>query len=120
MQLRTAPFLALLAMFAAMVAIGALPGQADALSAQFGDKSLHVAAYAVMGVLANQSISGPRTARALASLIFVASLGLLDESIQSFLPYRNASLIDWCFDIGAAFTASSIFWLRAGAIRKTP
>jgi VanZ family protein len=26
-------------------------------------------------------------------------LGLIDESIQATLPYRTASVMDWCFDL---------------------
>ena len=35
----------LLIVFALMILLGSLPGQADALSARFGDKSLHLIAY---------------------------------------------------------------------------
>jgi VanZ family protein len=37
----------------------------------------------------------------------VALLGLIDEGIQAALPYRNASFVDWCFDLLAALIAIS-------------
>ncbi len=120
MPLRPAPFAALLVLFSAIVLVGVLPGQAEALSSHVGDKPLHVLAYAALSVLAHQSLSAPRTARALASLLIVSMLGLLDESLQSLLPYRNASLADWCFDIVAAFLSCSALWLWADDERAAP
>ncbi len=93
---------ALALFFAAMVAGGALPGQADLLSAHFGDKLLHVLAYAFMTLLGFAAVAAPPLHRAAATLGGIALLGLADEAIQSLLPYRNASIADWCFDVGTA------------------
>lgn len=112
MRLRWLPLLSLLAFFLAMVLVGAIPGEASALSARFGDKLLHTLAFALMTVLAHQSLAGPRGTRIVASISLVAILGLIDEGIQYFLPYRNASLLDWCFDIGSALIVTSLFFLR--------
>ena len=65
-----------------------------------------------MSILSFQSITGSRIARILVSLLMIASLGLIDESIQYFLPYRNASLADWCFDIAAAVVVIFFLGLR--------
>ncbi len=122
MHLRRKPFMTLISFFTLMVIIGAIPGEANALSARFGDKSLHVVAYAFISLLANRSLTGTdgtRSVRAIASVMLVGSLGLLDESIQRFLPYRNASLLDWCFDIAAAFAVTSLFWLRDRSPTRT-
>jgi VanZ family protein len=51
-----------------------------------------------MSILSFHSITGSRIVRTIFSLLLIASLGLIDEGIQYFLPYRNASLTDWCFD----------------------
>lgn len=114
-RLRAFPFFLLIVFFSLMMTIGSLPGEANALSAHFGDKPLHLAAYVIMCVLTHRSIASTRGVRAISSLIFVALLGLLDEAIQSFLPYRNASLLDWCFDMGAALIVTVFFWLRSGS-----
>ncbi len=96
-------WLALLVLFfSAMVAGGTLPGQADLLSVRYGDKLLHVLAYAFMTLLGYAAIAAPPLHRAAATVGGIALLGLADESIQSLLPYRNASVVDWCFDIGTA------------------
>ena len=101
----------LLLFFALMVALGALPGEAESLSARFGDKLLHALAY---GMMATICFYVPRTSAAIRvvfTLGVIALLGLADEAIQSLLPYRNASLSDWWFDIGTAAIVASVLAL---------
>ncbi|MFM8468229.1 MAG: VanZ family protein [Oxalobacteraceae bacterium] len=111
MLLRRIPLCCLAVFFLSMVAMGSLPGEASALSSRFGDKTLHAAAYALISVLAHQSLVVSRNKRAIISVVLVGGLGLLDESIQHLLPYRNASLMDWCFDMAAAIAVATFFWL---------
>lgn len=108
------PFwLALLTVFfTLMVTAGAVPGRAALMSAQLGDKLLHVLAYAVLTLLCFAAVSAPPLHRAAVTLGGIALLGLADEAIQSLLPYRNASIVDWCFDIGTAALVSLLL-LRA-------
>lgn len=105
MQIRMRWLGALLFLFTLMVLLGAIPGQANALSDQFGDKTLHLAAYTVLGALCYRSWIASCTQRAILTLLVIAVLGLVDESIQYTLPYRSASLTDWCFDLLAALIA---------------
>ena len=105
MQIRMRWLGALLLLFTVMILLGAIPGQANALSDQFGDKTLHLAAYTVLGALCYRSWIAPWAQRVMLTLLVIAVLGLLDESIQFTLPYRSASLIDWCFDLLAALIA---------------
>ena len=102
----------LLIVFALMILLGALPGQADALSARFGDKSLHMIAYICFSVLCYRVWNVPRRQRILLTIVMIALLGLIDEGIQAALPYRNASLVDWCFDLLAALIAVIGLWLQ--------
>ena len=111
-RFRPLPFYLLLLFFVIMISAGSVSGQATHLSAHFGDKLLHFLAYGLMSILSFQSIIGSRIARILFSLLLIASLGLIDESIQYFLPYRNASLTDWCFDIAAAVVVTFFLGLR--------
>jgi len=97
----------LLIFFALMIGIGSLPGQADALSARFGDKLLHLIAYVCCSVLCYRVWIAPRRQRILLTIMMIALLGLIDEGIQAALPYRNASFVDWCFDLLAALIAIS-------------
>ena len=112
-RLDTRYLTALLAFFIVMVSIGAIPGEANALSARFGDKLLHSLAFGFMAALAHQSLRGRRWHRMIGSLLIIATLGVIDESIQYFLPYRNASPLDWCFDVGAALIVTLLLCLRS-------
>jgi len=51
--------------------------------------------------------------RSLATLCVIAVLALFDETVQGYLPYRNASLLDWCFDMGAALIVVTLLTLRS-------
>jgi VanZ family protein len=109
----------LLTSFGAMVALGAIPGSASALSSGVGDKTLHLLAYGFMTFLCFHSIKASRRGQSLISLLIMSLLGLLDEGLQSFLPYRNASLLDWCFDMAAAGTVILLLHLYEPASTRT-
>ncbi len=85
--------------FAVLVTVGNLPGLAAEMSDAFGDKRLHLAAYAFLTTLIYFSVN---RRPALTALVVVASLGALDEAIQSLFPYRQADLLDLLADISAA------------------
>ncbi|WP_019140850.1 VanZ family protein [Noviherbaspirillum massiliense] len=114
--------LAVLVMFISMVAIGSIPGNADALSAMVYDKVLHTVAYGLLSVLLFFGISGSQRMRALCSIGAIAALGALDEGIQSMLPYRHANFHDWKFNMLGAIASvgllSSWYSLRMRASRK--
>ncbi len=109
---RYVPLLCLLLFFSAVIGIGSLPGHASNLSAHVNDKLLHFSTYAVMTVLAFYSINTCAVARVIVTLVLIGSLGVIDETIQYFLPYRNASIADWCFDVAAAVVVICILGLR--------
>jgi len=111
-KFRLLPLYLLLLFFVIMISVGSVPGQANHLSAHVGDKLLHFMAYGLMSILSFHSITGSRIIRILFSFLLIASLGLIDEGIQYFLPYRNASLTDWCFDIAAAVVVTFFLGLR--------
>ena len=111
-KFRPLPLCLLFLFFVVMIIVGSVPGQANHLSAHVHDKLLHFLAYGLMSILSFQSITGSRIARTLVSLLLIASLGLIDESIQYFLPYRNASLADWCCDIATAIAVIFFLGLR--------
>lgn len=77
--------------FLALVTIGNLPGLAAQMSDAYGDKRLHLAAYATLTCLAYASFN---RRPALLALLSATALGALDEGIQSFFPYRQADLLD--------------------------
>ncbi|MFY4258363.1 VanZ family protein [Achromobacter xylosoxidans] len=85
--------------FATLVTVGNLPGLAAEMSDAFGDKRLHLAAYAFLTVLIYLSV---QRRPGLTALLAVSALGALDEGIQSFFAYRQAELLDLLADISAA------------------
>ena len=95
-------FVAASAFFILLVALGSIPGAANAMSEHYGDKLLHTLAYGVMSALYFHAYRGSKLARSSYTLATITLLGALDETVQSFLPYRNASLADWCFDVASA------------------
>jgi VanZ family protein len=119
MQLRPLWMCLLLVFFIAMLAVGSIPGNANTLSDRFGDKLLHLLAYGFMAALCFQSLRGQRIEQSLISLLIIALFGLIDELVQSLLPYRNASLLDWCFDIAAGITVITFMNLFSTLATKT-
>ena len=101
------------AFFLLMTAVGAIPGEANALSEIIPDKLSHFVAYAFISVLLFAGIAGSPIRRAWRTLLIVALLGLFDEAIQELMPYRNADLRDWQVDLLAAVCASGTMAWRA-------
>lgn len=85
--------------FAVLITVGNLPGLAADMSDAFGDKRLHLLAYAFLTGLIYLSVN---RRPALVAMLTITALGALDESIQSFFPYRQAELLDLLADILAA------------------
>lgn len=108
---------ALAGFFLVMMAIGSIPGEARTLSDRYGDKLLHAMAYGFMTLLCLRALQAPPVLRLLLAVGIIALLGLFDESLQSLLPYRNASALDWCFDVVAAAIVAVLFTLHAHFIQ---
>ena len=119
MRLRPLWMCLLLVFFIAMLAVGSIPGNANTLSDRFGDKLLHLLAYGFMAALCFHSLRGRLINQSLISLLIIALFGLIDELVQSLLPYRNASLLDWCFDIAAGITVITFMNLFSTLATKT-
>lgn len=105
--------------YAAMLLVGNLPGNAQAMSREFGDKLLHFAAY---GCLAGAIYLSFKRYRAVMTLAGIALLGGLDEFIQSFFPYRSSDLTDLLTDLLAAAVAIALLSLagRLGLASAIP
>jgi VanZ family protein len=43
-------------------------------------------------------------------VLAIAVMGAIDESVQSFLPYRGADVRDWMVDVSSAVFACAILW----------
>lgn len=103
--------LAAFLLFLLMVCLGAIPGKAMAASAVVSDKLLHFTAYSILSILLYCGMSGTRLNRGLRTFLLIGVLGGLDEVIQSFLPYRNFSRLDWEINMLAAAICVSFLML---------
>jgi VanZ family protein len=103
----------------AVSGLSAPPGLPGGLS----DTAGHVAAYALLAVLAARALAGGRwaglTGGALAGAWLVASAyGATDEWRQSFVPGRTATVVDWVADsLGAALGLAAL-WAAARLARR--
>jgi VanZ family protein len=108
-----------------MALIFLLSAQSDLPSVeQVSDKTAHVAAYFVFGLLCLRATHGGigplRTGPTLAALALALAYGALDEWHQSWVPGRSPSVLDWVADgvgIGLACGAMAL-WGRLGRSRR--
>lgn len=102
-----------------MLLIGAIPGEATALSNAVGDKLLHLCAYSFLTCVLFGGLTGNSTGRVFRTIMMIGFLASLDEAIQSLMPYRNANFADWVFDILAAVvTLGILIFLNTGTNAK--
>jgi VanZ family protein len=88
------------------------------------DKTLHVAAYALLGFLVFRALSTGRlasnpTMSFIISTLFAGLYGLSDEFHQSFVPGRSPEATDVLADLIGGFCGAGIGWLRFKRIDKT-
>ena len=88
------------------------------------DKTLHVLAYFVFGLLCLRATHGGirplRAGPALAALLLVVGYGALDEWHQSWVPGRTPSVLDWVADsVGAGLACAALaLWSRIRPTRR--
>ena len=88
------------------------------------DKVLHVAAYALLGLLFFRALSAGRFAGSpnltlILSIVLTGLYGLSDEIHQSFVPARSAEAADALADLAGGFLGAGCGWLRFKRIDKT-
>lgn len=92
-----------------VILLSTLPDRQDLPRIEIGDKIMHVAAYAVLGVLALRAFHGGitrlRLKPALGAMVLTVGYGLIDEVRQSFAEGRDASGYDVLADLGGAVVA---------------
>lgn len=97
-------------LYAAIVAMGSIPGARAEIGLYASGIVLHTLAYGVVTFLLYTGSSGPAPRRALKSVLIVMAMGAGDELVQSFLPYRSGALADWLIDCNAAVLVSGLLW----------
>jgi VanZ family protein len=95
-------------MYLLIITTGNIPGARADIGAYAPGPVLHSIAYAVLATLWFIGSRGSAPARACKAVLAVAVMGACDEFVQSFFPYRGASVLDWAVDVCAAIVASTL------------
>jgi VanZ family protein len=93
------------------------PSMAQLHDVPFGDKYLHIAGYALLGMLFFRAFRSSHRANrlfvvALLSILASTAYGISDEIHQYFVPYRSADIMDVLADmVGSAAGVMAYFLL---------
>jgi VanZ family protein len=109
-RLRRRRFYSALLMFAAILAMGSIPGARAQIGHVGPGIVLHSIAYASLTLLLYTGMEGGRGRRALQAFLIVAAMGALDEMVQSLLPYRRGTVADWLIDCNASMIMAVLLW----------
>ncbi|MBL7987716.1 MAG: VanZ family protein [Chlorobi bacterium] len=99
------------------------------LGFDLGDKLIHAGAFGLMGLFAIRAARWFGEGKTLVEwivlgVIFCTAYGALDELHQSYVPGRDADVMDWVADVAGAILAGGAVWLavryRWGAILFAP
>jgi VanZ family protein len=99
-----------LSVFVLIVLLGSLPGAREDVGHYASGLVLHSLAYAILGLLVFVGSHGRGSQRALKATLTIAMMGVLDEGVQSFFPYRTAAVTDWMVDVAAGGLVSMLLW----------
>jgi len=109
-KLRKLRYGSALLIYAAILAMGSIPGARAEIGQFASGIVLHSLAYAVLTFLVFTGSTGSARRRALKSVLTVALMGAGDELLQSFFPYRGAAVSDWLVDCNASIITSALLW----------
>jgi VanZ family protein len=99
---------AAIATYLLIITTGNVPGARADIGQYAPGPVLHSIAYAVLACLWFIGSHGSPLERAARAVLTIAAMGALDETIQSFFPWRGASVADWLVDCTAATVASAL------------
>lgn len=97
-------------LYALVLALGCIPGARADVGEYASGVVLHSGAYAFLAFLLFSGVGGAPAQRALKAVLMVAVMGALDETIQTFFPYRHGAVSDWVVDCCAASVTSLVLW----------
>lgn len=106
--LRVRRFQLALLLFGLILAIGSIPGARADLGQLASGLVLHALAYGAIAFLLYTGSAGSRRQRAARAVLTVMAMGAADELLQSLLPYRVGTLLDWVVDSSAALVCASL------------
>jgi VanZ family protein len=98
-------------MFLAIVIAGSVPGARADIGQYAPGVVLHSCAYSVLALLWFTASRGSAASRSAATVLAIALMGAIDESVQSLFPYRGAAVGDWLVDCSAALFTCAFLWM---------
>jgi len=98
-------------LFLAILVAGSIPGARADIGHYASGVVLHSSAYASLALLWFTASRGSAASRTVATMLAIAVMGAIDESVQSFFPYRGADVRDWMVDCSAAVVVCAVLWL---------
>ncbi len=109
-RLRRYRFYSAFLIFGAILVLGSIPGARAEIAHLGSGVILHSVAYGALAFLLYTGTTGTGGQRALRAMLTAGLMGGLDEVLQSFLPYRTGSPLDWLIDCGAASVTALLLW----------
>src|SRR5471032_1965156 len=91
-----------IALYLLILVLGSIPGTRAEIGNVASGLVLHSCAYAGLTFLLFTGGSGTLPQRAAKAVLTIMLMGALDEYVQSYFPYRHASVSDWLVDCNAA------------------
>jgi len=91
-----------IALYLLILILGSIPGARAEIGNVAPGLVLHSCAYAGLTFLLFTGGSGTLWQRAAKAVLTIMLMGALDEYVQSYFPYRHASVSDWLVDSNAA------------------
>ena len=104
-------YTAAIVMFLAIVVAGSIPGARAEIGHYAPGVVLHSSAYSALALLWFTASRGNAASRTVATVLAIAVMGAIDESVQSFFPYRGADARDWMVDCSSALMVCAILWM---------
>ena len=91
--------------------LGSIRGARADIGRYASGPMLHFCAYAILTCLIFSGSAGTPLARASKAALTVMLLGAIDETVQSFFSFRDASVLDWGVDCSAAAVTALMLWV---------
>jgi VanZ family protein len=97
-----------LSLYVLILVIGSIPGARADIGQLASGYVLHSTAYATIAWLLVTGTRGSLGLRIVQAVLGVALMGALDETVQSFFPYRHSDIRDWMVDCAAALVTCAL------------
>jgi VanZ family protein len=105
-------------LYGLIVGLGSIPGARAEVGQFASGLILHSLVYSAITFLLFTGSDAHPFGKALKVWVIVAIMGALDEYVQSFFPYRNASVHDWMVDVTAGFVTVILLWIISLKMRQ--